>query len=68
MKVVFGIFKSSRSTTDLAVVDQYAGPTMVCEWLQFAEMPFEKSGFIVSICSVLSSNCEVTCFRQLQCG
>ncbi len=47
---VFGIFKSSRSATDLTVVDQYAGPTMVCEWLQFAEIPFEKSGFMVTIC------------------
>jgi hypothetical protein len=44
------VFLQSGKCTDLVVVDQQRGPTMPCEWLEFAHIPFGKSGGKVAAC------------------
>ena len=44
------VFLESGKCTDIAVVDQQRGPTMPCEWLEFARIPFGKSGGEVAAC------------------
>jgi hypothetical protein len=43
-------FLESGKCTDIVVVDQQRGPTMPCEWLEFAHIPFGKSGGKVAAC------------------
>jgi hypothetical protein len=44
------VFLQSEKCTDIVVVDQQRGPTMPCEWLDFAHIPFGKSGGKVAAC------------------
>jgi hypothetical protein len=44
------VFLRSGKCVDIAVVDQQRGPTMPCEWLGFARIPFGKSGSKVAAC------------------
>jgi hypothetical protein len=44
------VFLQSGKCTDIVVVDQQRGPTMPCEWLEFAHIPFGKSGGKVAAC------------------
>ncbi len=44
------VFLESGKCTDIAVVDQERGPTIPCEWLEFAHIPFGKSGGRVAAC------------------
>ncbi|MGH7113450.1 MAG: hypothetical protein ACREE9_03045 [Stellaceae bacterium] len=44
------IFSESGKCIDFVVVDQQRGPTMPCEWLEFAHIPFGKSGGKVGSC------------------
>src|SRR6266446_8967279 len=44
------VFLESGECTDIAVVDQERGPTIPCEWLEFAHIPFGKSGGRVAAC------------------
>jgi hypothetical protein len=44
------VFLRSDLCIDIAVVDQQRGPTMPCEWLEFARIPFGKTGGKVAAC------------------
>jgi hypothetical protein len=44
------VFVRSGKCADIAVVDQQRGPTMPCEWLEFARIPFSKTGGNVAAC------------------
>jgi hypothetical protein len=43
-------FLVNGTAHDLAVVDQQTGLTTECQWLEFARVPFENSGNVVSAC------------------
>jgi hypothetical protein len=44
------VFLKAGKCVDITVVDQQRGPTMPCEWLEFARIPFGKSGEKVAAC------------------
>src|SRR5215467_646371 len=44
------VFLRSGRCVDIAVIDQQRGPTMPCEWIEFAQIPFGKSGGKVAAC------------------
>jgi hypothetical protein len=44
------VFLQSGKCTDIVVVDQERGSTIRCEWLEFAHIPFGKSGGKVAAC------------------
>jgi hypothetical protein len=44
------VFLESGKCADIVVIDQQRGPTMPCEWLEFARIPFGKSGGKVGAC------------------
>src|SRR6266446_2173444 len=44
------VFVPSGKCTDLVVVDQQRGATMPCDWLEFAHIPFGKTGGKVAAC------------------
>jgi hypothetical protein len=44
------VFLQAGKCTDIVVVDQQRGPTMPCEWLEFAHIPFGKSGGKLAAC------------------
>lgn len=43
-------FIVNGTAKDIAVVDQQQGPTIKCEWLEFAQLPFGDSGEKVAAC------------------
>jgi hypothetical protein len=44
------VFLQFGKCADIAVVDQQRGPTMPCEWLEFARIPVGKTGGKVAAC------------------
>ena len=44
------VFLRPGKCVDIAVVDQQRGPTMPCEWLEFARIPFGKPGGRAAAC------------------
>jgi hypothetical protein len=42
-------FLQSGKSVDIVVVDQQRGPTMPCEWIEFAQIPFGNGGK-VAVC------------------
>jgi len=40
------IFEKDGKAVDLAVVDQFAGPTVTCEWIEFALLKYNENGWI----------------------
>lgn len=42
------VFLRSGRCIDIVVIDQQRGPTMPCEWIEFAQIPFGKSGGMVA--------------------
>src|SRR6516162_9673483 len=44
------VFLRSGKCADIAVVDQQRGPTMPSDWLEFARIPFGKTGGKVAAC------------------
>jgi hypothetical protein len=43
-------FQDDGKAVDIAVVDQQRGPTIECDWLEFARLPFGQDGGKVSAC------------------
>jgi len=43
-------FLTDGKAVDIAVVDQQRGLTIICKWLEFARVPFDRDGNKVSIC------------------
>jgi len=43
-------FVSDDKCIDIAVVDQLAGPTLPCDWLEFAQLDYDGNGGQVSAC------------------
>jgi hypothetical protein len=43
-------FQDNGKAVDIAVVDQQRGPTIECDWLEFARLPFGQDGGTVSAC------------------
>lgn len=43
-------FITNGKAHDIVVVDQQEGPTVKCEWLEFAQLPFGGAGGKVSAC------------------
>jgi hypothetical protein len=44
------VFLKSGRCVDIVVIDQQRGPTTPCEWIEFARIPFGKSGGRVAVC------------------
>ena len=44
------VFTASGKCADIVVVDQQRGPTMPCDWIEFASIPFGKSGGKIAAC------------------
>jgi hypothetical protein len=44
------VFLDSGKCADIVVVDQQRGPTMPCEWIEFAQIPFGQSSGKVGAC------------------
>lgn len=44
------VFRRADKCVDIVVVDQHRGPTTPCEWLEFARIPFDKTGGKVALC------------------
>jgi len=44
------VFLKSGRCVDIVVIDQQRGSTMPCEWIEFARIPFGKSGGKVAAC------------------
>jgi hypothetical protein len=44
------VFLRSGKCVNIAVVDQQRGPTMPSDWLEFARIPFGKTGGKVAAC------------------
>jgi hypothetical protein len=44
------VFLESGRCVDIVVIDQQRGPTMLCEWIEFAQIPFGKSEGKVAAC------------------
>jgi hypothetical protein len=44
------VFLRLGKCADIAVVDQQRGPTMPCDWLEFARIPFGNSGARAAAC------------------
>lgn len=40
------VFDKDGKAVDLAVVDQFAGPTVTCEWIEFARLKYNEKGWI----------------------
>ena len=43
-------FLSDGQCQDIAVVDQIRGPTMPCNWLEYAQLPFGNSDGKIAVC------------------
>ena len=41
-------FVRSRNCADIVVIDQQEGPTVPCDWIEFARIPFGNAGGVVS--------------------
>ena len=39
-----------RMKNDIVVVDQQRGPTMACDWIEFAHLPMGQDGGSISVC------------------
>ena len=40
----------SKSSIDIAVVDQFSGPTTKCDWIEYGELPINDSGKKIACC------------------
>ena len=44
------VFLSDGKSIDIAVIDQQQGPTELCDWLEFARLPFGDHGGYIAAC------------------
>ena len=40
----------TKESIDIAVVDQFSGPTTKCDWIEYGELPIDKTGKKIACC------------------